>query len=130
MGRVHILVGVLLAAASPLLGQDSPLPETLDAHGEGVACVAFSPDGKTLASGDIDESIKLWNVAASKNIASLTGHADSVNSVAFGTPQDSGVGKRGQDHPALGPGHRHDHRTLKGHTDSVSSVAFSPNGNG
>jgi WD40 repeat protein len=32
-------------------------------HRDGVFCVAFSPDGKTIASGSSDRSIKLWNVA-------------------------------------------------------------------
>src|SRR5262249_17783916 len=32
-------------------------------HREGVFCAAFSPDGKTVASGSSDYTIKLWNVA-------------------------------------------------------------------
>ena len=40
--------------------------------------MAFSPDGKTLASGGVDDSIKLWDVATGKNTATLKGHAFSV----------------------------------------------------
>ena len=45
--------------------------------------VAFSPDGKTLASGSMDDSIKLWDVASGKNTATLKGHDNDVYSVAF-----------------------------------------------
>ncbi|MDH6104620.1 trypsin-like peptidase domain-containing protein, partial [Anabaenopsis tanganyikae CS-531] len=61
----------------------SSLVKTLTGHSSFVDSVAFSPDGKTLASGSWDDTIKLWDVATGRSIATLTGHSGSVNSVAF-----------------------------------------------
>ena len=45
-------------------------------------CVAVSPDGNTIASGD-GFSAYLWDVASGEQLHILTGHTDEVNSVAF-----------------------------------------------
>jgi WD40 repeat protein len=45
--------------------------------------VAFSPDGKTVASGSEDKTIRVWDVAAGEENAKLEGHSDCVTSVAF-----------------------------------------------
>jgi WD40 repeat protein len=45
--------------------------------------VSFSSDGKILASGSDDKTIKLWDVETGKEIRTLTGHNSYVNSVSF-----------------------------------------------
>ena len=45
--------------------------------------VAFSPDGRLLATGSEDGTVKLWDVQARTLLATLEGHANWVRSVAF-----------------------------------------------
>jgi RNA polymerase sigma factor (sigma-70 family) len=58
---------------------------TLEGHTNTVFSVAFSPDGKILASGSGDKTVKLWDVATGKERVTLKDHDDDVTSVAFGT---------------------------------------------
>ncbi|MEC4892763.1 MAG: CHAT domain-containing protein [Oscillatoria sp. PMC 1051.18] len=48
-----------------------------------VSSVAFSPDGKYLASGHIGTDIKIWDLASGKEEHTLRGHGWEVSSVAF-----------------------------------------------
>ena len=55
----------------------------LTGHTETVNSVAFSQDGKTLASASWDDTVKLWDIETKKEIATLTGYTHLVESVAF-----------------------------------------------
>jgi WD40 repeat protein len=48
-----------------------------------VYCVSWSPDGGTLASASLDKTVRLWDAASGKELATLTGHTGAVRSVSW-----------------------------------------------
>ena len=56
---------------------------TLRGHTSWVTSVAFSPDGRLLASGSDDQTVKLWDVATGQEVRTLSGHTAPVRSLAF-----------------------------------------------
>ncbi len=57
--------------------------KTLTGHTDEIFHLAFSPDGKVLASAGRDRTVMLWDPATGKRLSTLEGHIDDVNSIAF-----------------------------------------------
>ncbi len=94
-----------------------------------VSSVAFSPNGKLLATGDADGKTYLWQVDDGKLLFTCIGHSSWVKSVAFSP--DGQTLASGSDDQTVKLWDVRDGKclkTLNGHSNWVRSVAFSPDG--
>ncbi|HKS40040.1 MAG TPA: protein kinase [Blastocatellia bacterium] len=101
---------------------------TFDGHISAIHSVAFSPDGRLLATGSIDRTTKIWDISSGGLIANIKGHEGEIFSVAF-SPDGKTLATGSNDFTAR----LWDIATVSGFAiikdkGRICSLAFSPDG--
>lgn len=96
---------------------------------KGIFGIGFTHDGRTIATGNFNGTVKLWDVSSGRLLRTLDGHTDIVYKGVF-SPDEKILASCSRDGKikiwdvATGA----ELRTLTGHTRPVKAVAFSPDG--
>ncbi|KAA6213902.1 hypothetical protein CP973_32525 [Streptomyces albofaciens JCM 4342] len=98
-------------------------------HTGAVNAVAFSRDGRTLATGSVDRTVKLWDTTTNHMLGTLIGHVGPVYALAF-SPDGRILATAGDDSTVRlwDVVHRRQLAVLTGPVGRVVSLSFSPDG--
>ncbi len=98
-------------------------------HSSRVTAIAWSPDGKYLASASYDKTVQLWDASNGQNILTYKGHRQHVNALAW-SPDSKYIASASDD----GTVQTWETKTgktcvtFRGHLEEVNAVAWSPDG--
>ena len=93
------------------------------------ASVAYSPDGKWLATGSDGDSVKLWDLVSGRQLRTFEGHKSTITSVAF-SPDGRQLASASYDRSMKlwDPHSGQLIRSLETPTGQIESLAYSPDG--
>ena len=133
-GRIHLWdttsgkKRATLRGHGVLLGSVKFVEDVVDKpRGREISALAVSPDGRILASGSMDKTVRLWDTKKRKRLAILEGHNGWINAVAIS--KDGKILASGDANKIikLWDVETHTERaTLIGHASSISALTFSP----
>jgi WD40 repeat protein/serine/threonine protein kinase len=114
---------------TPTLIPPGSLLYTYPGHTNIVFAVAWSPDGRRIASGSYDHTVQVWDAADGSHAFTYRGHSSPVNAVAWSSDSRH-IASGSNDHTvqvwdAADGSHVF---TYKGHSDVVLALAWSPDG--
>jgi COMPASS component SWD3 len=117
------------ASAAPSDAGEYQLFDTYSGHTDAISSVAFSPDGKFLASSSNDKTARIWDMKTGQTVQTISGHTGGLSDVAW-APDSQTVATASDDYTVrlweAGSG-KHV-RTFTGHTNYVMCVNFNPQG--
>nr|XP_046249651.1 POC1 centriolar protein homolog B isoform X1 [Scatophagus argus] len=109
--------------------EDPTLERHFKEHKGAVTCTDFSPNRKQLASGSVDKSLMIWNLAPKARAFRFVGHQDIITGAQF-SPSGNLVATSSKDRTVRlwTPTIKGESTVFKAHTAAVRSVSFSHDG--
>ena len=133
LSRRKVLLGLAVTGVVAIAGVTTLLilsgTPTYRGHTDAVTAVAWSPDGKVIASASYDTTIQVWNVSDLKPLFTYRGHRSKVWALTW-SPDQRRIASASDDHTAqvwdalTG----NNAATYTGHSDELRAIAWSPDG--
>jgi len=125
MEAAPVIAPTLTPVASPIV-EASPLE--FKGHTSGILDIDISPDGRYLATGSVDTTARLWNLATGETIRTFAGHTGPIDGIAFSPDGKTLVTGGDQTVRLWDVATGKELQVFSGHSAGVGDVEFSPDG--